>query len=265
MADEGAGVQEAKVPERVVDGKPTLYCFETCPFCWKVRSLLSWKGVDFSKVEVDPMKKKELKWSDWSAVPVYVEADGTQVNDSNPILHWVNSNHTGGTPFPRAGEDESQDKWMDFSGDVLGKSIVAVIYSSYGDSRKALAYVSEVESFSRWQAFQAKWLGGFIMRMVGKSRAKMFELPPEENLEPLKRARRRFHGRRGAQRGGLRQLRDSASYAGAARLPHRRGSRLDWTVVPTDEVDFWRLISRCGALAARRSDRRRLILHPLNR
>ena len=183
MADEGAGVQEAKVPERVVDGKPTLYCFETCPFCWKVRSLLSWKGVDFSKVEVDPMKKKELKWSDWSAVPVYVEADGTQVNDSNPILHWVNSNHTGGTPFPRAGEDESQDKWMDFSGDVLGKSIVAVIYSSYGDSRKALAYVSEVESFSRWQAFQAKWLGGVIMRMVGKSRAKMFELPPEENLE----------------------------------------------------------------------------------
>ena len=47
------GIQPVKVPERVVDGKPTLYCFETCPFCWKVRALLGWKGVDFEVFDAD--------------------------------------------------------------------------------------------------------------------------------------------------------------------------------------------------------------------
>lgn len=176
------GIQPVKVPERVVDGKPTLYCFETCPFCWKVRALLGWKGVDFSKVEVDPMKKGELKWSDWKAVPVYVEADGTQVNDSNDILHWVNETHPGGSTFPRASADAKQDEWMAFSNAILGKSIVAVIYATYRSSRDALRYVTSVDKFSGWQKWQAIWLGGIIMRLVGKSRAKMFERPPRENM-----------------------------------------------------------------------------------
>ncbi len=177
-----SGVQRLSVPERVIGGKPTLYLFQSCPFCWKVRALLSHKGVDFHTVEVDPMKKGELAWSEWTAVPVFVDSDGTQVNDSNDILHYINSNFEGGNIFPDSGEDSHQDEWMDFSGGVLGKSIVPVIYSSYGASRKALSYVSEVESFSRFQKWKAVWLGGVVMRMVGKSRGKMFDLPPDENL-----------------------------------------------------------------------------------
>ena len=83
------GVQDARVTERVVDNKPTLYGFQTCPFCWKVRSLLNWKGVEYSSVEVDPMTKAEIRWANWKSVPVFVDADGTQVNDSNSILHYV--------------------------------------------------------------------------------------------------------------------------------------------------------------------------------
>lgn len=183
MSEEArGGVQPTKVPERVVDGKPTLYCFETCPFCWKVRALLGWKGVPYSKVEVDPMSKAELKWSDWTAVPVYVEAGGTQVNDSNDILHWVNETHAGGVAFAAAGVDAHQDEWMAFSNDVLGKSIVAVIYRSYRSSRDALRYVTQVDKFSRFAAWKSIWIGGLIMKLVGKSRAKMFERTPEENL-----------------------------------------------------------------------------------
>ncbi len=35
-----SGVQEVLVPERLVDGLPTMYCFETCPFCFKVKAIL---------------------------------------------------------------------------------------------------------------------------------------------------------------------------------------------------------------------------------
>jgi len=54
------GVQPKKVPERVVDGIPTIYTYATCPFSLKVKSLLRSRGIDFSNVEVDPMKKTEL-------------------------------------------------------------------------------------------------------------------------------------------------------------------------------------------------------------
>jgi microsomal prostaglandin-E synthase 2 len=174
-------VQDELVPERVVDGLPTMYCFETCPFCFKIKALLGSRGIEFSKVEVDPTFKTQLKWSDWGKVPVFVDVDGTQVNDSNHILHYIDSKGTGA--FPPMGEDLEQDKWMDFSNNVLGKSIVAVIYTSYRTSVQALDYVTRVDKFSFGSRLINKWLGGFIMRMVGKSRAKMFELPPRENLK----------------------------------------------------------------------------------
>ena len=176
-----SGVQEDLVPERVVDGLPTMYCFETCPFCFKVKALLGARGIEYSKVEVDPTFKTQLKWSDWGMVPVFVDVGGTQVTDSNYILHYIDSNDSGS--FPRMGEDPEQDRWMDFSNKILGKSIVAVIYTSYRTSLQALDYVTRVDNFSFGSRLINKWLGGFIMRMVGKSRAKMFELPPRENLQ----------------------------------------------------------------------------------
>jgi len=176
-----SGVQKDLFPERVVNGLPTMYCFETCPFCFKVKALLGSRGIEYSKVEVDPTFKTQLKWSKWGKVPVFVDVDGTQVNDSNYILHYIDSNDSNS--FPRMGEDPDQDRWMNFSNNILGKSIVAVIYSSYRNSVQALDYVTRVDNFSFGSRLINKWLGAFIMRMVGKSRAKVFDLSPRENLQ----------------------------------------------------------------------------------
>jgi len=175
------GVQPDKVPERAIDGKPTIYTYATCPFSLKVKSLLKSRGIEFSNVEVDPMKKTELQWSDWKKVPVFVDIDGTHVNDSNDILHYIDENN--GNNFPRDGEDAEQDKWMNFSNEILGKSIVAVIYKNYRTSLHALDYVTKVDKFSLKDRIVSKWLGAVIMRMIGRSRAKMFDQPPRTNLQ----------------------------------------------------------------------------------
>ena len=189
---EKSGPQEAKVIERVLNGKPTMYGFKTCPFCWKVRALLRYKNIEFEEVEVNPMNKKEIAWSStWKKVPIYVEKDGTQVNNSNEILHWINKTYGEGDKFQiesyswngDKGENQEQDKWMDFSNEILGKSIVAVIYRTFKTSRHALRYVTEIDKFSKFSTWKSVWIGGIIMRMVGKSRAKMFERNPEENLQ----------------------------------------------------------------------------------
>ena len=58
MADERdkasatSGVQDTLVPERVVDGLPTMYCFETCPFCFKVKALLGSRGIELSLIHI---------------------------------------------------------------------------------------------------------------------------------------------------------------------------------------------------------------------
>ena len=176
-----SGVQKKKVPSQLINNLPTLYCYETCPFCFKVKALLASRKIEYSKVEVNLMKHTELEWSDWKKVPVFVDSDGTQVNDSNYILHYIDEK--GDNDFPRHGSNSKQDEWMDFSNSILGKSIVAVIYSSYFSSLKALDYVTKVDNFSFSSRIINKWLGAFIMFFVGRSRAKLFSMKPRVNLQ----------------------------------------------------------------------------------
>ena len=70
-----SGVQNKKVPSQLVNNLPTLYCYETCPFCFKVKALLGSRKIEYSKVEVNPMKHTELEWSDWKKVPVFVDSN----------------------------------------------------------------------------------------------------------------------------------------------------------------------------------------------
>jgi microsomal prostaglandin-E synthase 2 len=175
-----AGIQPNKVPERAINSKPTVYTFATCPFSLKVKSLLKSREIEFENVEVDPMKKTELKWSSWTAVPVFVDSDGIQVNNSNDILHYIDERH--GQLFPRHGENDVQDEWMAFSDNILGKSIVAVIYQNYRTSLHALDYVTKIDKFGLKDRIISKWIGAIVMKMVGRSRAKMFEEPPRQNL-----------------------------------------------------------------------------------
>lgn len=50
--------------------KWTLYQYATCPFCCKVRSFLDYYNVDYEIVEVNPVTRKEIKFSDYRKVPL---------------------------------------------------------------------------------------------------------------------------------------------------------------------------------------------------
>eukprot|EP00058_Branchiostoma_floridae_P014627 XP_002600115.1 hypothetical protein BRAFLDRAFT_66624 [Branchiostoma floridae] len=71
--------------------KVTLYQYLTCPFCCKTRAFLEYYGIDFQVVEVNPLSRSEIGWSDYKKVPiVIVELDGKddkqQLNDSSVII-----------------------------------------------------------------------------------------------------------------------------------------------------------------------------------
>ncbi|CAB0005553.1 unnamed protein product [Nesidiocoris tenuis] len=66
-----------------------LFQYPTCPFCCKVRAFLDYNGLSYNVIEVNPIRKTELKWSDYRKVPILlvkVDEGYLQLNDSSVIV-----------------------------------------------------------------------------------------------------------------------------------------------------------------------------------
>ncbi|XP_033973408.1 prostaglandin E synthase 2 [Trematomus bernacchii] len=66
--------------------KLILYQYKTCPFCSKVRAFLDYHGLPYEIVEVNPVMRKEIKWSDYRKVPILMVDGEVQLNDSTVII-----------------------------------------------------------------------------------------------------------------------------------------------------------------------------------
>ncbi|PSC71399.1 prostaglandin E synthase 2-like [Micractinium conductrix] len=71
---------QGRLPKEII-----VYQYDVCPFCCKVKAFLDYHKIPYRCVEVNPLTKAELKWSDYKKVPVIV-IDGEQVNDSSAII-----------------------------------------------------------------------------------------------------------------------------------------------------------------------------------
>ncbi|TRZ02208.1 hypothetical protein DNTS_030438 [Danionella cerebrum] len=68
------------------DLKLTLYQYKTCPFCSKVRAFLDYHHLPYEIVEVNPVMRKEIKWSTYRKVPILMVNESVQLNDSSVII-----------------------------------------------------------------------------------------------------------------------------------------------------------------------------------
>ncbi|XP_030765857.1 prostaglandin E synthase 2 [Sitophilus oryzae] len=69
--------------------KLTLYQYQTCPFCCKVRAFLDYYGISYNVVEVDPVLRQSIKWSEYKKVPILIaqtESGYQPLNDSTMII-----------------------------------------------------------------------------------------------------------------------------------------------------------------------------------
>lgn len=68
----------------------TLFQYQTCPFCCKVRAFLDSQGISYSVVEVDGVTKKDLRWSSSKKVPTLLvetrDKKWLQLTDSSVIV-----------------------------------------------------------------------------------------------------------------------------------------------------------------------------------
>ncbi|CAL7943655.1 unnamed protein product [Xylocopa violacea] len=78
----------------ITDLKLTLFQYQTCPFCCKVRTFLDYYGISYDVVEVDPVLRKEISWSSYKKVPILlaqVKSGYQPLNDSSMIISLLAS------------------------------------------------------------------------------------------------------------------------------------------------------------------------------
>lgn len=153
---------------------PKLYQYEACPFCWKIKAILAYKNVAYETVEVHPLNKKEIAFSkDYRKVPIFLDKDDTQVNDSNEIMRYIEKIYRAKPLFEtQISKVEEENAWLEWSGEVLARSLPPLIYQSFWESVEAFDYITKVGKFSWFQRRIIKYSGAFVMTMVAKKLAK---------------------------------------------------------------------------------------------
>ena len=76
-------------PEDASRLKLTLYQYQTCPFCCKLRAYLDYFGVPYTIVEVDPVFRGEIKFSQYKKVPILIQTSKEKEDIVSAVFNFV--------------------------------------------------------------------------------------------------------------------------------------------------------------------------------
>lgn len=187
-ATDAAAATAAAAAAAAPDGNPqtsdiVLYQFEVCPFCNKVRAFLDYHGIAYRVVEVDPLRKTELKRfsSDYRKVPIAL-IDGQQVNGSAAVIEAVRAAHAargaGGCKGEALGVTReptaAQREWLTWLDDHLIHLIAPNIYRSPTESLQTFNYIADKSKFSWWDRATIRYTGAAAMYVIGKRLKKKY-------------------------------------------------------------------------------------------
>jgi len=150
--------------------KPKLYQYAACPFCGKVKSFLAYKKIDFETIEVNPLNKREIKFSeDYKAVPIYIDSKGRQVNDSNAIMKHIDEEFPEKKVFSDDPAQAAKDEqWLVWSEKYV-KGLPTVVYETFKDSLAAFNYITKTGKFNWFQSLTIRYTGALAMTLVAKA------------------------------------------------------------------------------------------------
>ncbi|KRX75858.1 Epoxide hydrolase 1 [Trichinella sp. T6] len=161
-----------------------LYQYQNCPFCCKVRSYLDYYGYSYELVEVNPITRKEIKFSEYKKVPILVcgKDDPVQINDSSVIISFLQSYmlnpnadlHTILSAYPSSlikGDDNkmqlvSPNKYFLMIPEKQ-QHVNEEILKTMKESLKAFQWFSDVSdwrnTFHTWERLTAVYLGATVI------------------------------------------------------------------------------------------------------
>jgi microsomal prostaglandin-E synthase 2 len=153
-----------------------LYQYESCPFCNKVRAYLDWRRIPYTVVEVDPLLKRALAFSEYKKVPLAV-IDGAATGDSSAIIDALEGKLRAAGLAPGGGDGAEAAPWRAWADAVLVKHLTVNIYRSWGEALQTFDYLTQ-RNFPPWSAAAAKYIGAAAMVAVAGKRRKELGVAP---------------------------------------------------------------------------------------
>ncbi|XP_031281941.1 prostaglandin E synthase 2-like [Pistacia vera] len=136
------------VPEDVV-----LYQYEACPFCNKVKAFLDYYDIPYKVVEVNPLSKKEIKWSDYKKVPILM-VDGEQLVDSSAIIDKLGHKIIPEKMAVSASEDDEETNWRRWVDNHLVHVLSPNIYRNTSKVLESFDYITSNGNFGFTEKIQ---------------------------------------------------------------------------------------------------------------
>ncbi|KAI3725495.1 hypothetical protein L1987_65285 [Smallanthus sonchifolius] len=157
------------VPNDVV-----LYQYQACPFCNKVKAFLEYYDIPYKIVEVNPINKKEIKWSDYRKVPILM-VDGEQMVNSSDIIDKIYKRMHPDS----VSEDAETQKWCRWVDDHLVHVLSPNIYRSPAEALESFDYITTNGNFSFTERLVVKYGGAAAMYFVSKKLKKRHNITDE--------------------------------------------------------------------------------------
>mmetsp|Transcript_27962 Transcript_27962/g.38656 ORF Transcript_27962/g.38656 Transcript_27962/m.38656 type:complete len:365 (-) Transcript_27962:214-1308(-) len=179
-------IREKPVEDPVVDpvlGEVILYQYDVCPFCNKVKAFLDYNKVKYRRVEVNPLFKTELNFSQYKKVPTLL-INGEQLNDSTVIISELSARLENAKPKQKglfgsskpskkelelAEEEELWRAWVDAR---LVHVITPNIYRTVSESFQAFEYITDRGNFNYFERNSARVVGALMMYVISKTTLK---------------------------------------------------------------------------------------------
>ena len=139
----------------------TLYQFESCPFCSKVRALLNYIDQPYEVVEVSPFGMKELDFTDHRKVPV-LKDDDKIITESATIIDYVNEHYA---KFP---VNKSAKEWTDWIDNTLVHYITPLVHPNFSTSHNNFQHIIKTGQYGWLKTKFVRLAGAIAMPKVAK-------------------------------------------------------------------------------------------------
>ncbi|KAF7834538.1 prostaglandin E synthase 2-like [Senna tora] len=177
------------LPSEVLPKDVVLYQYEACPFCNKVKvgdadivlalsAFLDYYDIRYKVVEVNPISKKEIKWSDYKKVPILM-VDGEQLNDSSAIIDTLGEKIQVKKKVDSTSEDDEETKWRQWVDSHLVHVLSPNIYRNTSEALESFDYITSNGNFSFTERITVKYAGAAAMYFVSKNLKKKYNITDE--------------------------------------------------------------------------------------
>ncbi|KAK3228290.1 hypothetical protein Dsin_008152 [Dipteronia sinensis] len=166
------------LPADLVPKEVVLYQYEACPFCNKVKAFLDYYDIPYKVIEVNPLSKKEIKWSDYKKVPILM-VDGEQLVDSSAIIDKLGDKIIPQKKADSNLDDNEEKKWRGWVDNHLVHVLSPNIYRNTSEALESFDYITSNGNFSFTEKITVKYAGAAAMYFVSKKLKKKYNITDE--------------------------------------------------------------------------------------